>query len=207
MKKNLYTRLTNISGDFIEIQELLKNYKKKFKKQFLLKVGKNTLSDNSNASKEIKKRIKLYKSWGYNNFNTVFFQIFDNYFQDTHKKLSELFKLKKSVSSVIIQEPGNILPYHRDTFINFKLKNNLNPKNNSVVRYMIFLEDRKQGHYFEVENKIINEWRKGDVIYWGNNYHMGANSGSVLKATLNITGISDKHSLHKKKKKIKKLNF
>ncbi len=205
MKKNSYKKLTNLFGNFDEIDKLLFNFRNNFEKQFLLTINKKTLKDNSVASNEIKNRIKLYKHWGFKNSNTSFFQIFDKNFPKTHSKLSKLFKLKKAVSSIIIQEPGNTLPYHRDTFINFKLKNGLDPKNESVVRYMVFLENRKIGHYFEVEDNVISKWKKGDVIFWGNNYHMGANSGSHYKATLNITGISNKESLHNNP--IKKINF
>ena len=205
MKTKNYKKLGNISGDFYEIEDILNIYKKISKKKYLLKVDKNTLNDNSDASKEIRKRIKLYKSWGYKNNNTSFYQIFDDKYKKTLKKLSSLFNLKKTVSSIIVQQPGNTLPYHKDTFINFKLKNNLNLNNKNVVRYMIFLDDRKHGHNFEVENEIIKNWKKGDIIYWGDNYHMGNNAGSSFKATLNITGISSRNSLHNSK--IKKLKL
>ena len=84
-------------------------------------------------------------------------------------------------------ETGVILPEHSDhytTYIN-KFKCDIN----QIHRLLIFLEDWKSGHYFEVENTPITNWKMGDCYMWnGETKHMAANMGPHYRYTLQITG-------------------
>ena len=54
---------------------------------------------------------------------------------------------------------------------------------------MVFIEDWYSGHYLEVDNKPIVEWKRGDYVWWrGDVTHMAANLGTEYRFTLQITG-------------------
>jgi len=194
--------LGNLDLNFTQVDELVANYKKTHTPHYLLKKEKHTLVDKSEATKEIDARIKAYRAQGYNNYNTQFNQVFDQEHPDVFSPFIEASGLEKAVCGIITQEPGNILPMHRDTFINFKMKNDID-KEAQVVRYMVFLEDWVPGHVFTVEDESMDHWKKGDIIYWGDAYHLGANASSVTKSTMNITGIANPDCLHLKSIKAK----
>ena len=195
MKPRNYQYIGRVTGNFSKMDDLIKNYANVANKQILLKTNKDTLSDNSDIAKQIDERIGLYKSWGFNEYNTVFYQVFNDQYQDIFQPFINITGLKKCVSSFITQTPGNTLPKHQDLFINFKLKNNL-PINSDVKRYMVFMEDWQPGHTFLVEDENVSNWLKGDMIYWDDKFHLGSNGGSVPKTTLNITGINVPSSAH-----------
>lgn len=76
--------------------------------------------------------------------------------------------------SVIKIPPGQTIPLHQD-------KHYLLQKNHGAGetwRYLIFLEDWKSGHYFEIENQPIVGWRAGDWIkFHRSQWHLGGNMG------------------------------
>ena len=81
----------------------------------------------------------------------------------------------------------NILPHHRDTFDYYKkifdIKDNL-----SIWRAIIFLEDWKPGHIFEIEQQPITKWQSGDYVLWQYDAeHMAANLGIEPRYTAQIT--------------------
>jgi hypothetical protein len=81
----------------------------------------------------------------------------------------------------------NILPYHRDTYSYYKnlfdIKNNL-----SIWRAVIFLEDWKPGHVFEIENDPITNWKAGEYVLWQyDSEHMAANLGLDPRYTAQLT--------------------
>jgi hypothetical protein len=84
-------------------------------------------------------------------------------------------------------ETGVILPEHSDYYINYikKFKCDIN----QINRILIFLEDWKSGHYFEIDGTPIVNWSKGDCYIWsGSTKHMAANIGPQDRYTLQITG-------------------
>lgn len=81
----------------------------------------------------------------------------------------------------------NILPYHKDTYNFykkiFKIENNL-----SIWRAVIFLENWKPGHIFEIENTPITTWQAGKWVMWQYNAeHMAANLGIEPRYTAQLT--------------------
>jgi hypothetical protein len=82
---------------------------------------------------------------------------------------------------------GDALPTHSDLFATYKSKFNLNSKD--IWRCVVFLEDWKSGHYFEVAEQAFVNWKAGDYVVW--NYdvpHYAANIGIEPRYTLQITG-------------------
>ena len=57
---------------------------------------------------------------------------------------------------------------------------------------MIFLENWKSGHYFEIDGVPITNWTKGEYIFWeGDTPHMAANMGIEPRYTMQITGMKN----------------
>ena len=82
-----------------------------------------------------------------------------------------------------IQYPGELLNLHIDK----QYEMNEDPK--QVVRFFIFLEDWKPGHFFQMGTSFV-QWRKGDLIWfdWPNIPHASANAGWEPRCLIQITG-------------------
>jgi hypothetical protein len=81
----------------------------------------------------------------------------------------------------------NILPHHRDTYSYYKKLFNIE-NNLSIWRAIIFLEDWKPGHIFEIEQEPITKWRAGEYVLWQyDSDHMAANLGLDPRYTAQIT--------------------
>lgn len=81
----------------------------------------------------------------------------------------------------------DITPYHSDTYKFYKKIHKLKDSTN-IRRVIIFLEDWKPGHIFEIENTPITQWKAGDFVTWKNDVlHMAANLGTETRYTAQIT--------------------
>ena len=96
--------------------------------------------------------------------------------------------LKNATITLYCMTPGTILPEHGDTFIRYREIMNLKPTDD-VGRAVVFLEDWKSGHYFEINETPVVNWKSGDYILWKNDTpHMAANIGKEHRYTMQITG-------------------
>jgi len=104
--------------------------------------------------------------------------------------IANTFDFKNPTATLYCMTPGTILPNHKDIYLKYKQIFNLEEKFSNIFRVIIFLENWKSGHYFEIdENPIIN-WSKGDYVLWEYDAeHIAANIGSENRYTLQITGI------------------
>jgi len=85
--------------------------------------------------------------------------------------------------------PGTIMPEHQDFYKKYRSLYNLSDSKN-ICRVIVFLEDWKSGHYFEINKIPIVNWKAGDFVFWRNDTsHMAANIGTDNRYTLQITGI------------------
>jgi hypothetical protein len=85
--------------------------------------------------------------------------------------------------------PGTILPTHQDLYKKYIELFNLQGREHTIYRAVIFLEDWQPGHYLEGMSKPIVKWRAGDVVEWCyDTPHMAANMGSTPRYTLQVTG-------------------
>ena len=86
------------------------------------------------------------------------------------------------------QNTLDMFPAHADSYISYrKLWNITDPK--QVWRCIVFLEDWKSGHYFEIDGVAHLNWQRGDYCVW--NYdvpHFAANIGVEPRYTMQITG-------------------
>lgn len=80
------------------------------------------------------------------------------------------------------------LPLHVDAYTSYRQMFNItNP--NDMYRGIVFLEDWKSGHYFEIDGEILMPWKKGDWVYWNNDVpHYAGNFGQADRYTMQITG-------------------
>lgn len=85
--------------------------------------------------------------------------------------------------------PGCTLPEHSDTYSKYKKIYDIK-QSNLIHRAIIFLEDWQSGHYFEINNQPILNWKAGDCVWWQYDVpHIAANIGQTDRYTLQITGI------------------
>jgi hypothetical protein len=65
----------------------------------------------------------------------------------------------------------------------------LQGKEYSIRRAIVFLEDWKSGHYLELKGVPVTGWRAGFTPVWAYDApHMAANIGATPRYTLQITG-------------------
>lgn len=136
------------------------------------------------------KTIEKWKSLGHN------YEKYTGLMRDQSKQLPNwCFEVKMQIplqnSSVTLycMFPGTIMPEHSDTFTKYREIVNLSPTDD-VGRAVIFLEDWKSGHYFEINNTPIVDWKKGDYVLWKNDTpHIAANLGKENRYTMQVTGI------------------
>lgn len=111
----------------------------------------------------------------YNEHNSKVWQMFEdspNYIHDLANKVPQGFK--HHVVSVIRIDPGNTIPNHLDK--HYKLKEEFG--DGEINRFLVFLEDWKKGHYFEVQDQPYIKWRRGDWVSFGPiDWHLAGNMG------------------------------
>ncbi len=85
--------------------------------------------------------------------------------------------------------PGDALPAHYDQYNTYRRIFNITDPN-KIFRCIVFLEDWKSGHYFEIDKHCIANWQRGDYVYWKNDVsHAVANIGTEPRYTMQITGM------------------
>jgi hypothetical protein len=105
------------------------------------------------------------------------------------KDIIDFLNLKLAGSSYYRMKPGKILPYHVDTYKRYI--EHFDIINTSVIhRAIVFLEDWKPGHVFEIDGYPIVNYRAGTFVMWQyDTPHLAANIGPHDRYTLQITGI------------------
>ena len=86
---------------------------------------------------------------------------------------------------------NDIMPTHIDHFRRYCKVFNVERKD--VWRAIVFLEDWKPGHYFEIERTAICNYKSGEYILWSCDApHAASNIGIEDRYTLQITGIKSR---------------
>ena len=102
----------------------------------------------------------------------------------------KLFDWTNTGLAIFRMDTVDILPVHRDHYNTYRRIYNITDPN-KIWRCIVFLEDWKSGHYMEMNNQLVPQWRKGNYVVW--NYdipHMAANLGLEPRYTLQITGLN-----------------
>ena len=123
--------------------------------------------------------------------NTMIHQLWWDNTQIDYQELGMQLEMEVITVSSILQSPGCVVPYHRDTF--FQISQRYPDRTELKVRANIFLEDCKLGQFIQyVENDIVHtntSWKAGEGFLWDSNtLHLSANAGMQDKYTLQISG-------------------
>lgn len=102
--------------------------------------------------------------------------------------IAKEFEFEKYVIALNMLKPGNIIPFHKDTY--YRFRNNFEiARDTSIHRVIVFLHDPKPGHQLWIEDDICLG-KKGSYYGWiDNTSHMAANLGYENRYVLQITGI------------------
>ncbi len=89
--------------------------------------------------------------------------------------------------AIYSMKTGDILPNHIDHYKTYINAFGVLPEN--IWRAVVFLEDWKSGHYFEIDKTPCMPWKAGDWVCWNNDVdHAAANIGVDTRYTVQITG-------------------
>jgi hypothetical protein len=96
----------------------------------------------------------------------------------------------KNVGTSYYRMPtGTVLPPHSDLYLRYIDLFQLQGREHTIRRAIVFLEDWQPGHYAEYMNNAYVNWQAGDTIEWSyDTLHMAANLGPTPRYTLQITG-------------------
>ena len=119
--------------------------------------------------------------------NTMIHQLWYDRNQIDYDKLGEQLQMEVVTVSTVKQPPGQVIPFHRDTF--FQIKKRYPDDKRTMVRANMFLQDWKMGHFMQFENDVVVKWKAGDgYLVDSTNEHLGANAGFEPKYTLQVSG-------------------
>ena len=127
--------------------------------------------------------------------NTAIHQKFFDKIEVDYFELGEKIGIGVISVSVIKQEPGNIIPKHRDMF--FKIRVQYPNVETELVRANIFLEDWKSGHYIEFDEQPHTHWKANEGFILNQDViHLSANAGLEDKYTLQISGFYNDSAIY-----------
>lgn len=117
--------------------------------------------------------------------NSSIWQMFDESPSWVHDLAAQVPQdFSHHVVSVIKLMPGNTIPLHRD--YHYILQQKFGQGN--TWRYLIFLEDWKSGHYFEISKQPCTSWQAGDWIKFSRDqWHLAGNMGQQPFYSAQIT--------------------
>lgn len=123
--------------------------------------------------------------------NTKIHQLWWTDEQIDYQDLGNKLGMEVITVSTIMQEPGCVVPLHRDTF--FQISQRYPTRTETKIRANIYLEDYKVGHFIQYDNNGLYEtstnWKAGDGFIWDSNIlHLSSNAGMQDKYTLQVSG-------------------
>ena len=127
----------------------------------------------------------------YHASNTRYYQQFGEDLPAFATRMAKATGLESFTVSMIRQDPGNSIPWHRDHYFQMKRKlGRADDDSDGILRFLVFLEDWKVGHYFQAGQTPFVQWKSGDVITFPPDmYHLSSNCGLEPKYTLQVTGL------------------
>ena len=128
--------------------------------------------------------------------NTAIHQKFFDRDEVDYEELGKQTNMEVISVSVIKQEPGNIIPKHRDMF--HKITTEFPDRKSMKVRANIFLEYWKSGHYLEFDEEPCTHWKANEGYILNNQViHLSENAGLEDKYTLQVSGFYYGNTLYK----------
>ena len=98
-----------------------------------------------------------------------------------------LVNLENPCIGVIKLPPGNIIPWHYDSFVHFKAERE--KENKEIRRSIIFPFPWDWGHIFQIGNNVLSNWEGGESYLIPKlRYHLTVNAGIKDFYMLAVTG-------------------
>ena len=157
------------------------------------------VNENSDPNSLPEQQKRDNKNWGYTPEATRKYHLYDNV-PEKHNEIGKLTGLKNYTVALMKQPAGATNPWHYDSHFALGQKHNLSQEEiiSSTRRYLNMLEDWHWGHFIQIGNNVLSQWKAGDIFSWPfGMWHTSANAGIVPKLTMQVTGIVTKDSLHK----------
>lgn len=135
------------------------------------------------------KEIETWRSQGYNHSSfTGMMHGSKNPMPDWVNTVAAQLELKNCGFVFYKMQTNDIMPTHVDHFSRYCEIFDVQREN--VLRAVVFLEDWKIGHYFDIGGEAIVNYSAGDWIIWScDEPHFAANIGTEDRYTLQITGV------------------
>ena len=133
--------------------------------------------------------LDVWKSQGYNHssFTGMMYGGKNTMPQWTDLIAKEL-KLHKPGFVFYRMKTNDIMPPHVDHFRRYCEVFSVERKD--VWRAIVFLEDWKPGHYFEMDSQAVCNYKAGEFVMWSSDTpHAASNIGIEDRYTLQITGV------------------
>ena len=123
--------------------------------------------------------------------NTKIHQLWWDNTQVDYEEIGQRLGMEVVTVSTILQEPGCVVPLHRDTFYQIGLRHP--ERTERKVRANIYMEDYKLGHFIQYQKEHSYEtsinWIAGDGFLWDSEVlHLSANAGMSNKYTMQVSG-------------------
>lgn len=119
--------------------------------------------------------------------NTLIHQLWWDRDQVDYNEIGRQLGMEVVTVSTICQPPGNVIPWHSDTF--YQIKQKYPDRTETKVRANIHLEDWKMGHFIQYNDEVRTHWKAGTGIMWDSSIlHLGANAGLENKYTMQVSG-------------------
>lgn len=124
-------------------------------------------------------QVRSFSGWMYDNKNPM---------PDWVHEIGNNFpKLQDKTYVIYKMETTEIMPVHVDHYETYMRLFNVERKD--IRRVIVFLKNWESGHYFEIANRGLVNWRKGDYVEWtADEPHAASNIGLTPRYTLQITG-------------------
>ena len=141
---------------------------------------------------------------GYTEHNTQKYQLFnDDNIPQVFYDMAEKSGLENYSVALFKQNPGQTNPWHFDTYqgvVNKYKKQGIELSDKdikNIKRYLVVLEDWDWGHFLQIGNNVLSQWKAGDIFTWDYGmYHTTGNAGLTPKLTAHITGLPLENALH-----------
>lgn len=135
---------------------------------------------------------------GFTKYNTGGFQRRENLPSMFHD-MANATGLENPQIMFLEQPPGRCIPWHRDSYNNYRRNFAKVSDDTEVIRYLVQLNDWNWGHYVLVGNTVLHQYKMGDIHCWPEGiYHATGNVGYWPRYCLTITGIVTPDALHLK---------
>jgi hypothetical protein len=123
--------------------------------------------------------------------NTLIHQLWWDQTQLDFDLIGKQLGIEVVTISTVCQPPGNIIPWHRDTF--YQIGQQYPERKELKVRANIHLENYKMGHFIQYQEhnqfRTSTDWTAGQGLLWDSSVlHLGANAGFENKLTMQVSG-------------------